>query len=122
MGKKKLVICVGIQEGSAKTPAARAQPKQQARRTHRPVKSPATVSPGRTRQDEEVAKYALSRTLSPGLIADDQMQPPDKALLAKPSSKPENPKTTSTRHSNPALSQAKPIPMTDNAVDMRCGK
>ena len=35
-------------------------------------------------KDEVVAQYAPSRTLSPGLIADDQTQLPGKALLAKP--------------------------------------
>ena len=35
-------------------------------------------------KDEEVVEYALSRSLSPALIADYQTQLPDKALLAKP--------------------------------------
>ena len=35
-------------------------------------------------KDEEVVEYALSRSLSPALIADYQTQLPDKGLLAKP--------------------------------------
>src|SRR3984885_9751970 len=36
-------------------------------------------------EDDEVVEYALSRSLSPGLIAEYQMQLPDKKLLPKPS-------------------------------------
>ena len=37
-------------------------------------------------------------------------------------STPENPKTSSKRHSNPALCKARPTPKTDKAVDLRQGK